>query len=366
MKKLLAKIEAEKATIKKINFQENYDLKTVPEIVKECTQLETLSLSFTSISEIPDWVFQMPNLKKLSFLCMSSMMGEKPFREPTGFKFAEKLEDLELQIVPNQGIPEAVFSLKNLKSLMITGDIEALPERISELHKLENLDIFCTKISNLPKSVGTLKNLKRVSFYQSLSFLEETHIELDLNSMFETLANCPKLKELALKSNRISSIPTNISSLKSLQILNLNDNKLTEYPSELHELSQLRDLDFGQNQLIKIEKNIGNLKNLKTLKITSNWINKVDCTELFNEIEQLENLETLELWSCQSVKSLPESISKCKKLTKIDVDNNILTALPEAIFEMKQLKSLRVSSNQIPAEQIEKLKNNLKTTKISA
>ena len=366
MQKLLAKIAAEKATIKKINFQENYDLKTVPEILKDCPQLETLSLSFTSISEIPDWVFQLPNLKKLSFLYMSSMTGEKPFQQPTGFKFAQKLEELEMQIAPNQGFPEDIFTMKNLKSLMITGEIETLPDHISDLSKLENLELFGTKISNLPKSVGNLKNLKRVAFYQSLGYdPNEPHTKLDLDSMFETLANCPKLKELSLKSNRVSKIPSTIAQLKSLQILDFNHNRLTEYPKELYDLAQLRDLDFGLNQLFKITEGVGKLKNLKTLKVTSNWENKVDCTALFNEIEELQSLETLELWSCLSVKSLPESISKCKKLTKIDVDNNLLTGLPESIFSMNQLKVLRVSTNQIPLEQAERLKNSLKTTKIS-
>ena len=31
--------------------------------------------------------------------------------------FAQKLEELEMQIAPNQGFPEDVFTMKNLKSL---------------------------------------------------------------------------------------------------------------------------------------------------------------------------------------------------------------------------------------------------------
>jgi Leucine-rich repeat (LRR) protein len=128
----------------------------------------------------------------------------------------------------------------------------------------------------------------------------------------------------------------------------------------------LKELDLGINQLKEVSKGIGKLTQLKTLKLNSNWKNKLDTQNLFDEITELSNLEILELWSCQSIKAIPETISNLKKLKKIDLDNNLLEKLPKSILSMTHLKTLRISTNKISTEEINELKKYLTTTKVIA
>lgn len=361
MNKILSKIEAEKTTIKKINLSERYDMTEVPEMIRECLNLEELDISYTGITEIPDFVFQLPRLKGLSYMACTALK-----EQPAGLTHAGNLEELSLWIGPGQHVPSAVAGLKNLKTLVLSGEISELPEHVLTLTGLEALEFFDTRVRTIPGSISRLSSLKKISFWQPLFGGDERPVALELDVIFENLVTCKNLRELKLDRNGIKKIPQNISLLKQLHSFSAPNNELTSFPGEIYELTNLKELDLGVNQLKTIPVGIEKLVNLKTLKLNSNWKNALDTTNLFSVIDKLENLETLELWSCQSIKALPESISRLKKLKKLDVDNNLIKALPDSIFEMTHLKWLRISTNKIPAQQVEKLQRTLTTTKILA
>lgn len=359
--KYLDKILNEKETIKKIELAEQYSLTEIPEFIGQCSQVEKLDISYTGISEIPDFVFRLPKLKELNFLGCRNLE-----RQPIAFNSQQPLEKLSIYIGKNQDIPNEIVKLTSLKSLTISGELKEIPKVIYNLPTIEELEIFDTNISTVATDIEKLKALKKISFWQALFSLSGKPTVLNLDEIVLNLSKCSNLRELQLNSNGIKEIPESIQLLSQLQVFSAQENLLVSYPDSLYKLTNLKELNLGTNQLKKVSKGIGNLKQLKVLKLNSNWKNSIDTKNLFDEITELSNLEILELWSCQSVRSIPETISSLKKLKKLDLDNNLLEKLPKSILTMTHLKTLRVSTNKISAEEITELKKHLTTTKVIA
>jgi Leucine-rich repeat (LRR) protein len=359
MKKSIDKIFAEKETIEKIDLSEQYSLNEIPEFINQCLQLEKLDVSFTSILEIPDFVFQLPKLKELNYLGCTRLQ-----QQPSSFSPQQPLEKLSLYIGNGQVIPGEIASLKNIKSLTISGKIKEMPRLIYDLGSVEELHFFDSKVSALSVEVEKLSQLKKLTFWQPLFSLNDKGVILDLEEIFCNVSRCKNLKILHLDSNRINEIPENVSLLSYLQVFTVKNNFLVSYPTSLYKLTNLKELDLGANQLREVVKGIGSLVQLKILRLNSNWKNKLNTENLFSEIIELINLEVLELWSCQSIKELPENISSLKKLKKLDIDNNLLKKMPKSILAMSQLKLLRISKNQIQSGEVNEIKKHLKTTKI--
>lgn len=361
MKKILEKILTEKETIKKINLSEQYSLKEVPEIIKECTELEKLDISFTGITEIPDFVFQLPKLKELNYLGCTELRNQ-----PKSFSSKQPLEKLSIYVGKNHQFIAGIENLTTLKSLVISGTLKEIPDAVYDIPNLQELELFDTNIATVSEKIQQFKKLKKLSFWQPSFSDNDKLIALRLDEIFQNLSKCISLKELLLNNNGIKEIPENILLLNQLQKISVNHNKLESYPNAIYKLTKLVEIDLGINRIKEIPKGIGNLTQLKTLKLNSNWINKLDTKNLFDEISQLKNLENLELWSCQSIKEIPETISTLKKLKKLDLDNNVLENLPKSISTMTHLKTLRISTNKIPLQVITELKEHLTTTKVIA
>lgn len=361
MKKTIDKILTERETIKKIDLSEQYTLTEIPNIIGQCLQLEKLDISYTGITEIPDFVFRLPKLKELNYSGCNNLQ-----KQPISFNSQQPLEKLSIYIGKNQNISTQIVNLTTLKSLTISGELKEIPKAIYNLSQIEELEIFDTKISSVSPDIEKLKGLKKISFWQPLFLPSDKPIVLKLDEIFNNLSKCGNLKELHLNKNGINEIPESIGLLNQLQVLSAEDNLLVSYPKSLYKLTSLKELNLGINQIKEVSKGIGNLTQLKTLKLNSNWKNSLDTKNLFDEITELYNLEILELWSCQSVRTIPETISSLKKLKKIDLDNNLLEKLPKSILTMTNLKTLRVSTNRISAEEINELKKHLSTTKVIA
>lgn len=359
MKKKLEKIKAERQTIRKIDLSETYDLLEVPEIIDQCPELEKLDLSFCGITQIPDFVFKLPKLRELNYLRCNKLQ-----KTPDSFSHLQNIEKLSIYINVKKPSLDGIHRLTALKTLILQGNIEHLPQSVYEIPNLEHLELFDTRIPTLSADVRKLTKLKKVSIWQPLFLSDDKPVPLHLNEIFEHLSQCKSLKALHLNKNGIQVIPPTISLLQQLQILSAQDNRIVNFPESIYALKNLKALDLGVNQLKEIPKGIGQLTRLKELKLNSNWKNEMDATNLFVEIDQLKELETIELWSCQSVREIPETIASLKKLKKLDVDNNRLVSLPKSLCKMTHLKYLRVFTNKIPAEQIDELKRCLTGTKV--
>lgn len=336
---------------KRISFSWEYDLDVVPAELINCWELEDLDLSYTAITNIPDFVFELPKLKKLSYIgCDIKIL-------PNGIGLlSERLLDLSISI-DNLEDADALYTLHNLKKLTIHGSFDSIPDRIKNLQKIEELTIISVELKKLPETFGFLKRLKKINLVGEIGL--DIDPKLDIEQFFSQIAQCEALNSLSIDSYRLHVIPSKVGFLIGLESLCLRNNLLKTVPDELFNLFTLKELDLSINKIKSISPKITKLENLKVLNLSSNWENQIDCRGLFSEIERLKKIEVLDFSSCQSITDIPEGIIKLAKLKSLDFDNNLISKLPEFLYGMHNLKKLRVSTNNIPENQIERLKETL-------
>jgi Leucine-rich repeat (LRR) protein len=88
---ILENIKINRKEIKKVNLSEQYNLESVPKEIEYCENIESLNISYTSITTIPDFVFKLPKLKHISYLGCSNLVAQ-----PTGYKYAQNLESVKI------------------------------------------------------------------------------------------------------------------------------------------------------------------------------------------------------------------------------------------------------------------------------
>lgn len=156
-------------------------------------------------------------------------------------------------------IPEEVFDMKDLKVLRLYGNhLDSIPERIGELANLERLYLGKNDIVYLPNSIGRLKKLEILSIqYNELESLPDSLLYLD------------SLEQLLLNQNNIKSLPDSIGRMKKLSRLELNFNELSALPASITECKNLQFLKLNRNNLSSLPDNLGDLPILRELAVVN-------------------------------------------------------------------------------------------------
>lgn len=121
------------------------------------------------IQNIPDAVFQLPNLKTL-------IMGQGGYPElfhvelkeiPRAIEEATNLESLHFQHCGLTELPSYIF-IPSLRELKIGGnDIKIIPDAISKAKNLEMLTAWMNDLEYISAEIGNLKKLKRIDIWGS-------------------------------------------------------------------------------------------------------------------------------------------------------------------------------------------------------
>ncbi len=153
------------------------------------------------------------------------------------------------------------------------------------------------------------------SYYKTSSQNYEDTCDLkklyEFTSLKEALANPLEVYSLNLKKKKLTSIPSEIFTLKNLKVLNLSKNHIKNVPEEIGKLTNLVELDLSNNKINILPPSIGNLINIKKLILNKNKIEFLP-----KEISNLSNLEILDLWGNQ-ITEFPEEIKKLNYTLKI-------------------------------------------------
>jgi hypothetical protein len=187
-----------------------------------------------------------------SFLYNTTIHGAKPFPKtkeefmelrvfetvwcyvdslPTEIEYLTNLEVIKCPYSNIKELPNAVYSLKKLKELSLSGcDIGYISSKIENLYSLEILDISqCHRITHLPNELFMLKNLKSLD----LSFL------------------------------KIDSIPSCIKNLTSLEMLRIVSCENLKYlPIELEKMPNLKKIQVRYDDLEAFRKCLPNKSHL--------------------------------------------------------------------------------------------------------
>ncbi len=227
----------------------------------------------------------------------------------------------------SKGLPEnfseEIQKLPRLQQLCLHGwqSSERLEEMLARLYFLPNLEeLDVSSILLLSKSlVSVPEALQRSGNLRKLNLSGNRILAKNLANLCLWL---PKLQDLDLGDNHLTTFPRTIKNLVNLRKLNLQLNEIS--PGALAYLctwlTQLHDLDLGGNRLTALPEAIRNLVNLKKLNLPFNRIT----TEAVEHLcTWLPNLEELDLKG-NRLAVLPEAISRLRNLRRLDLQENRL------------------------------------------
>lgn len=190
---------------------DDYNFQEFPQIILSCTWIKELELYELLISEIPEELTILNNLKILSFKLRFLT------KLPSSLNRLTNLEGLKLERTSISELPDNLFELYNLKELQIICNegIKNLPDKISQLNNLESLYAYSNEIKELPKTLFRLEKL--IVLHLAENKIEEIPPEL---------TSLPNLKVLNLSNNKLKNIPDYLFEMKSIEVINLSDNPM--------------------------------------------------------------------------------------------------------------------------------------------
>ncbi|XP_076346439.1 leucine-rich repeat-containing protein 40-like isoform X4 [Tachypleus tridentatus] len=173
------------------------------------------------------------------------------------------------------------------------------------------------------------------------------------------------LTKLILASNKLSTIPSEISNLQALTVFDVHDNQLTTLPDSIGDLQALTRLNLSHNCLQALPKSIFQLKEMHSLLLQYNQLEELDKdignllfleqlevqagNNRISEIspELLETLMTVKVLDLRDnkISVIPDQITMLRGLEHLNLTNNNLSSLPIALGIMSHLKFLSVEGN---------------------
>lgn len=110
---------------------------------------------------------------------------------------------------------------------------------------------------------------------------------------------------------------------------------ISEFPESIHILKNLEVLELIGGKIKTIPKNLQYCKNLLVLDLTSQEISDIP-----NWIYKIPKLVTLDLNWCEKLKELPNTISKCPSLYRLNILHTGITELPKGFDNCKFLTKI--------------------------
>ncbi|XP_056158587.1 disease resistance protein RPV1-like [Syzygium oleosum] len=361
-------------------------LKWLPDSIGNLKSLIELDISKTSIRELPDSIGNLENLKVVKMTCDSTS------KIPNSFWTIEKLEEIEVthpQVThprPTKGfhvkIGDCIHKYQSLRILkMHDARIYVVPQLSKSLVDLQLGRLYMKMFPDL----SDLTNLKRLCLEfaprdddglveeESINIKEIKTEEEEEESMPWWIGKLSKLEILALTSDYVTTLPTDITLLPRLQFLTISCRNLRDLPSlpssllslaleseyvttlpiDLSLLPRLQELDFKCPKLPHLPslpsslsslilfhcyslcsmEDLSNLKRLSDLQIIHGAISEI------RGLDCLQNLQELELRALQQVEILPDlsNFNKLRSLQVGDCDSllEIQGQLPQSLEELE-------------------------------
>jgi Leucine-rich repeat (LRR) protein len=243
------------AKIAGLSFQ-GKNLTEISERVRNLPLLQTVSLQGSSLTKLPDWIWDIATLKKLKLYDCSKIK-----ELPQGITRCSSLETIEIRSCSIEKIPDDIGSLKSLKNLTIDNyETSYIPPSFANLHSLETLKLafHANNMSELPDFIGDLTSLIRLR-------LRIVDGEGKFRTLPATIGNLKALKGLAIfywqyhgedEDEVTFSLPETIGELESLVDLYLCGANIKKLPESIGKLTQLRLLDLNGSGLLSLPASI--------------------------------------------------------------------------------------------------------------
>lgn len=222
-------------------------------------------------------------------------------------------------------------------------------ERIeyAQAHQLRELDLSDCGLMEVPEEVFELTQLKTLILGKKYAPNESQASKNQIDFLPFEIGLLNQLEGIGLANNAFTDFPDIITQLPRLQTLMLNDNPLEMLSANVGQLRHLRVLGLGNTQIKELPETIGNLRRLKVLGAANNALNNLPPT-----IQQLQDLEQLGLANNQ-FQEFPDVLFGLGSLKVLGMARNQIQTLPRRVLRWQQLKRLDLRDNPMESKIIQ-------------
>jgi len=241
--------------------------------------------------------------------------------------------------------PEKVYRL----DLSNQGLLE-VPSKIKQLPKLRELKLSDNKITSLEGAFSGLRYLEFVELSGNL--LQDIDYQV-----FESCKH--RLQELYIRDNLLHTIDSSINILSGLQELHIGNNKIHSLPDKLN-LPNLVVLYIDNNVISTLQSCLKFLPNLRRLNANNNQITSLDFTIYGWSLIRLDigdnPLSSLNLSEKMKLEKLIldwVDLSAIElevlppRILRLSMEHCNLSAIPKEVFQLKYLKEYSIMHNQL-------------------
>jgi hypothetical protein len=241
-----------------LNLSNNHITNVPNHLFINLTDLVYLDLSSNKIEIIPPQLRRLVHLKTL-------ILNDNPLlhAQLRQLPALVSLESLHLSNTQRtiSNIPQGLDNLPNLKELDLScNDLTIVPDTIYKIRTLQRLNLSQNSLSEISNMIGDLEELLSLNLSRN-----------KLLSLPNALCKLSKLKKLYANSNFLSfvGIPAGIGKLSELEIFSASDNRLETLPEGLCRCGKLRRLILNKNRLYSLPDAIHFLQ-LQELDVSDN------------------------------------------------------------------------------------------------
>lgn len=312
------------AQIKIVGGPLQIEIRTLPKSIALLTNLQTLYLSDSQISNI-DTLSSLPTLEAL-YLSRTQI---------TNVDALHTLRNLTTLFINGSPITDigALSCLTNLQVLDLSHTFVTNIDALSDLENLQMLSLSSTPLTNID-ALSKLTNLQKleirntpISNTTALSRLTKLHIlDLRYSSIkdIDCLSLLTNLQVLDLSDTQIAKIDA-LATLKNLQRLYLSRTKIKNAEA-LAKHKNLRKLYLNNTQIVNLDC-LSELTELQCLSIRGIRISNIDA------LASLQKLERFDL-SFTKIRSIPHWISTLKNLKRLDLSGLHIHAIPSELLHL--------------------------------
>ncbi|MBL8211033.1 MAG: leucine-rich repeat domain-containing protein [Bryobacterales bacterium] len=283
---------------------EDWGSDSLPDWVRDCADLEVLSLKSPTLRRLPAWIGELG-----------------------------KLKDLSVSAGELTALPDETGGLENLETLTVLGSLAALPETIGKLRNLKTLILSQNKLRQIPTSLQDLRSLKKLELGGN-----------DLQNGLRQLPPLPDLEHLGIASNGLRHLPANLRGFRHLRHLDLSDNKVPFATDCLAQLTELRWLNLAGCGLDQLPAGIERLTALETLDVSRNHLEHLP--QGFGDLQELKVANLGE----NRLRDVAVPLSRLQKLESIVLSGNGIQSLSLALYAISDLVDLSPGFAVIPPD----------------
>ena len=246
-------------------------LETLPEQLRELTQLKKLSLRGNRLIHLPKWLGELRRLESIN------LSQNRLIALPDSLGQLIRLQQLALWDNQLTALPNSLGQLIQLQQLYVwENQLTALPDSLGQLIQLQQLSAGRNRLTMLPDSLSQLVQLQQLYVWDN-----------QLSALPDSLGQLIQLQHLSVGGNRLTMLPNSLGQLVQLQQLYVWGNQLTMLPDSLEQLAQLQQLDVSRNQLTVLPDFLGSLASLQILDAAFNDLTALPDTLRYLTLQEL-------------------------------------------------------------------------------